>query len=298
MSKKKIDAPKPKGTLADQLKKLDKPGPGTLANRAPAPKKSAPTAPKTHAAQPQPPAPLAPKPLSDEELFALAINDVERADLFRAKYEGKASPLPPEPEPEPTITPVLSEQEQTDARDLVFEERERARFERAVGAVEPVENKLRPTLGRKQKNVSAAPFTSTKDDDSKMITPRLPRSGEGLHSVAPLVGSQRAMLNRFRKATIANDAPELNLRGDSLEDALRLLELFVHRHWKEQAVFVRIIHGRGLRSEDAPVLKPAVLAWLEGPGLRYVRGYIPELQAGGDYGSLIVELLGRERGGA
>lgn len=103
------------------------------------------------------------------------------------------------------------------------------------------------------------------------------------------------MLDRYKKRSRRHDVPERNFRGDSVEDALRQLELFVHQHWKDGARFVRVIHGRGLQSDGDPVLKPAILRWLEGPGFRYVRGYVPEVNSAGDYGSLIVELEKKQK---
>lgn len=300
----------PKGTLAEQLKKLEKDK--KLADRE-AEKRNAPTAssvkPKTSARkleaarQPdkKPAAPTQPEqaPLSDEDLFKFALNSVEDGDIFRAKYEGESKPLPPAVEkPVEQVDDASYKQPLDDesARKLVFEERDRAIFERQIGAVIPVENKLHKAIGRRRKDVHAATRGFSDEPAGDLITPNLPRTEPGLSNPGPYVHSQREMLRRFQKASIAQESPLLNLRGDSLVDALRQLELFMHREWKSQAGFVRIIHGRGLRSECGAIIKPAVLEWLEGPGLRYVRGYIPELTASGDYGSLIVELTARENG--
>ncbi|MFU8803171.1 MAG: Smr/MutS family protein, partial [Bradymonadaceae bacterium] len=186
---------------------------------------------------------------------------------------------------------MSQEEDEEEAREQVHERREEAVFERSVGPVKKLEDKYyKPPPGSR---VRDRPYSSEPAKD--LITPGLPRSGPGLNEVPSLDGAQRAMLKRLDKVRIQNAIRELNIRGDGVEDALRQLELFVHKAWKDEERFVRIIHGRGLRSENEPVLKPAVLTWLEGPGLRYIRGYVPEIQSGGDYGSLIVELVMRSK---
>lgn len=301
MSKKRDKKPSaPKGTLADQLKAIEKAEKLTRsapAHKSPPAKKQAPE-PKNEPAQKPASSPQdVPAPLSDEELFRLALNSVERGDLFRAKYEGQTDPLPlpvvdtSAKSAESETEPALDEES---ARQLVLEERARAEFARQVGSVIPIENKLHKASGRRRKDVHAATPAYSDEPARDLITPNLPRTEPGLSNPGPYVQSQREMLKRFQRAMIGREPLEINLRGDILADALRQLELFVHQAWKDQAGFVRVIHGRGLHSESGAIIKPAVLEWLEGPGLRYVRGYIPVLTASGDYGALIVELNSRE----
>ncbi|RVU40674.1 hypothetical protein EA187_19980 [Lujinxingia sediminis] len=293
------------GPLADQLKKLDldlKPGRSSEASRAPGPKASKPSAQK---APPEAQTPSEPEqtPLSDEELFEMAVEKLDPSRIFQGKYQGEASAELP-PDPHATSAASRSErapknespdpQAEEDARQHVFEARDAALFMRAVAGAKALERdeRVRPQHGKNRELRRADDPDEEPEPDNGLITPSLPRDDEGLSHIPPLTRSQRALITRYQQVAIGQRTGQINLRGDTLEDALRQLELYLHQWWKsDDPRYVRVIHGRGLHSEDGPVLKPAVLEWLEGPGLRYVRGYAPERTPEGDYGSLIVELI-------
>ena len=284
-------------TLAEQLKRV-KLEPRPL---------PAPPCPELKAEPPRPEP--EPEPLSDEDLFARAVDDMAPRDVFAGKFQGEVDGLPPRPEssPETGERPDGEEEEVQDeeaARRAMIEARDFVSFAREVGRIEPLEDRgkyyeHKPRRPRQRETEEGGlepeeprPYSSEPSHD--MVTPPLPKSGEGLSSVGPLDEAQRALLDRFRHWARRNAVEEINLRGDTVEDALRQLELFVHQRHKAGDGFVRVIHGRGLGSpEGASALKPAVLHWLEGPGFRYVRGYIPERTPGGDYGSLVIELMAR-----
>ncbi|RAL20598.1 hypothetical protein DL240_16335 [Lujinxingia litoralis] len=286
------------GPLAEQLKdlKLDLGG----KTRRPEPDTRAPEP----AARPEPTPRPSPKPapeLSDEELFEMALDKLDPSRIFQAKYQGEASAELP---PDPTRQSGASRSERADtrhdpqaeeeARQQVFEARDAAIFMRAVSGVEMLEpdRKYRPQHGKHREARQVDTEREESLPDNGLITPSLPRDDEGLSFIEPLGRAQRALIKRYQQVAIGQRTGQINLRGDTLDDALRQLELYIHQWWKsDQARFVRVIHGRGIHSEEGPVLKPAVLEWLEGPGLRYVRGYAPERSPEGDYGSLIVELL-------
>lgn len=236
------------------------------------------------------------RPLNDRELFEQAVQGLDAAQIYEAKYQGSAAAeLPPAPTAdveEQSPSPAggfAGEALEEEARQRVQEARDAALFEQMVGSVEPILDraKYRPPRRTNPAPSAAPPLPPA---DRKLSTPALPTDGEGLNFVPRFNGQQRSLKKRHARYAIANEIPQLNLRGDNREDALRQLELFIHQFWKDQARFVRVIHGRGLRSEDEPILKPAILEWLEGPGERYLRGYIPERNQAGDYGSLIIEL--------
>ncbi|MFP4597506.1 MAG: Smr/MutS family protein [Persicimonas sp.] len=244
------------------------------------------------------------EPLSDEELFAKAFEDLAAEDVYAGKFEGQGPEVPGEPAT-PSAEDTENAEGQTDeqapiddedARREIAARRERLTFERAVGPVDETVDR-----GKYRRRELPDPAKDARrlgvyrsDSPEDLNTPALPKSGEGLNYVGPLHASQKDLLKRYAKRSRRHDIAELNVRGDIVDDALRQLELFIHLEWKNSARFVRIIHGRGLRSDGAPVLKPAVLRWLEGPGFRYVRGYAPELNNAGDYGSIIVELDPKE----
>lgn len=259
--------------------------------------------------------------LSDEELFAQAVEGLAPEDIYRGKFEGEGPSFPERDQPgSPQARgqtsasqtsanqkgagqsaveqqrPGAPEPSDEEAREQLSRAREARQFEKAVG---PVDQRIERGKYRQPSMPDPAEDAARRaayrsDSPDGLITPALPKSGDGLNNVGPLDSAQRDMLDRYKKRSRRDEAPEINVRGDTVDDALRQLELFVHQQWKADARFVRVIHGRGLRSDGDPVLKPAVLRWLEGPGYRYVRGYVPEVNSGGDYGSLVVELEKKE----
>ena len=293
------------GALADQLAELDvEPTEPALGRARPAPGPPPPRASEDEVA-PSTDARIA---LSDEELFEEALQGMGSSDVYAGKFHGsvrgvprasKRYDAPPAPGARPTDDddthrrPSSPEDEER-ARARIDELREEAMFAHAVGPVDELAGSSKYYIPERDPERDAERVANRQDDDPAanpegMITPSLPTHGKGLNHIPALEDSQKGLLNRGRLWGRRHDIRELNVRGDSAEDALRLLELFVHQRWKEGDRYVRIIHGRGAGSPGGePVLKPAVLEWLEGPGFRYVRGYAPELTHDRDYGSLLV----------
>jgi DNA-nicking Smr family endonuclease len=297
------------GSLADKLKQADialpKPTTDKKADRSRRVDAIMATA---KAAEPLPPAPSEDGlDLSDAQLFERALGAIKPEAIYPGKYHGEVTGLPKPPAP-PVHTParritqaerLQKTFEEEEAREAVQSLRERSFFERMVGGVEHIEDNAKyhvPEPKAPEELLDRAtnlPYTT--EDSDELITPKMPKSGDGLHKVEALASSQSGLLKRFKLWARRESVEVLNVRGDTVEDALRQVELFFHKHWKLNVRFVRVIHGRGLNSEEQlPVLKPTVLTWLEGPGLRYIRGYAPELNTAGDYGSVIVQLRQRD----
>ena len=283
--------------LAQQLQQLDV----QVVDETPAPEPATPAHQHKHHVAEAPPEPT---PLTDEELFAQALDGMSSADIYRGKFQGEVQRLPaPPPEPvveaapQPKKSKSELERDEARAREAAAELREQALFSHVVGPVDRMGGGKYHVPQRDPNRVFDAapsfPYIAS-DEPEGWITPTLPKSGDGLHHVAQLVPSQRELIRQAQRAERERELPALNLRGELLDDAMRQLELFVHQHWRERERYVRLIHGRGLQSDDGAVIKPAVLRWLEGPGFRYVRGCAPEVAASGDYGSLIVALKPRE----
>ena len=246
-------------------------------------------------------------PLEGEALFEHVLETMTPKDLFAGKYHGSIKNLPkPKVKPEPFApgqghaqkkSKAEQERDEQIAREQLSELREEMLFTRAVGHLDEVftnqqkYHRQRPNAAKEREERTGYGAHPPEG----LITPPLPKQGEGLNRIEALHPEHRGLLNRAKLWARRESMETLNLRGDGVEDALRQLELFVHKSWKEGALYVRIVHGRGVQSEEGiPVLKPSVLHWLEGPGYRYVRGYAPELTSERDYGSLIVSLTVRE----
>jgi DNA-nicking Smr family endonuclease len=143
-------------------------------------------------------------------------------------------------------------------------------------------------LDSTSKRVSEEPPPPPEHPDRKLITPQLPKQGEGLTFVDPHQ-NHIDLLDRFDQYRDEEPVPTLKLRGFQQGEALRKLSEFIEAAADKDHSYARIVPGRGLRSDGEPVLKPAVLKWLESSGLAYIRGYAPELLDNGDYGSIVVE---------
>lgn len=75
-------------------------------------------------------------------------------------------------------------------------------------------------------------------------------------------GLQHNVLRRLRRGQFRIDA-ELDLHGLRVEEARQALSHFLHHCRLEHKQYVRIIHGKGYRSQqNQPVLKAKVNHWL------------------------------------
>jgi hypothetical protein len=289
-------------SLADKLKGIE------LKEDAPAP---APTPAPAPASIPEP---APPSHLTDDELFEQALSELGPKDTYRGKFVGDVHELPgADAMPRGGASRYARGEREADApkdlRGASKKEREAAKaaqakaeadlreevmFTRFVGLMDQVTDdskyyKQKP----REAFITLEPRGFEDEHPEGLITPMLPTDGPGLNLVEDLDDSQRGLLNRARLWGRQNDLPTLNLRGDSLDDAMRQLELFAHQQWKEGTKYVRVVHGRGVGSAaGAPVLKPAVLGFLHEKGFRYLRGYAPELTPERDYGSLVLALNG------
>jgi DNA-nicking Smr family endonuclease len=74
-------------------------------------------------------------------------------------------------------------------------------------------------------------------------------------------GLQKKVQRRIRRGVIRPEA-SLDLHGCRQREALDLLDAFIGNVIHEGLRMVVIIHGRGNRSENNPVIKPMVQRWL------------------------------------
>lgn len=305
-SAKKAEPQRFGGLLADKLKQADIELPKPADKKAERARRVDAIMAAAKPATPLPPAPGEEGELTDGQLFEHALGAIKPEVIYDGKYRGEVHGLPKAPAA-PTAAqrrgPTKAQraqqsQDEEAARAAIQDLRERSFFERMVGGVERVEAGdkyyVPPTPTAEQLLEKPEPRPYSTEHPDGLITPPMPKSGDGLSKVE-LDASQSGLLKRFKLWARREAVEVLNVRGDTVEDALRQVELFFHQQWKINVRYVRVIHGRGLNSEEQlPVLKPAVLTWLEGPGLRYIRGYAPELNSAGDYGSVIVQLKQRD----
>jgi DNA-nicking Smr family endonuclease len=82
----------------------------------------------------------------------------------------------------------------------------------------------------------------------------------------------------------------LDLHGTLADEAEAKIASFLREASIKRFRCIKIIHGRGLRSRNAPVLKRAVVSWLSGRYRRKVIAFVTARQCDGGLGALYVLL--------
>jgi DNA-nicking Smr family endonuclease len=119
-----------------------------------------------------------------------------------------------------------------------------------------------------------------------------PVDGEPLCGLAR--GVDRRHLDALRRGEIDEDA-ELDLHGLAARDARVALRVALDEAWSGGLRCVRVVHGRGRHSEQGPVLKASLAAWLAEPPLAArVLAFAPAASRAGGAGATLV-LLRRRR---
>jgi len=120
----------------------------------------------------------------------------------------------------------------------------------------------------------------------------LTREGERIYGLAP--GVDAGHLRRLRRGEV-EVARELDLHGLEARDAREDVAFELGEAFAAGERCVRIVHGRGSHSPGGPVLKEALLGWLQQPPLAgRVLAFSSAPPAQGGSGALLV-LLRRRR---
>jgi DNA-nicking Smr family endonuclease len=82
----------------------------------------------------------------------------------------------------------------------------------------------------------------------------------------------------------------LDLHGIVVEEAETEVERFFKESLRKRYQCVKIIHGRGLRSKNGPVLKEAVIKWLLSSYRRHIVAFVSARQCDGGLGAIYVLL--------
>ncbi|NNL06308.1 MAG: DNA mismatch repair protein MutS [Gammaproteobacteria bacterium] len=97
-------------------------------------------------------------------------------------------------------------------------------------------------------------------DDGFSTDPAGQKCPEQLSFVRP-GGAQKSVLKKLRNGQLTIDST-LDLHGLTVEQARQHLVQFMHESRQFGYRHVIIIHGKGFRSEEKPVIKPMVNRWL------------------------------------
>jgi DNA-nicking Smr family endonuclease len=120
----------------------------------------------------------------------------------------------------------------------------------------------------------------------------LTREGERVYALAPGVDARH--LRRLRRGELEVDR-ELDLHGQSERSAREDVAFELRDAFEEGERCVRIVHGRGRHSPAGPVLKEALLGWLQRRPLSdLILAFSSAPPAQGGSGALLV-LLRRRR---
>jgi DNA-nicking Smr family endonuclease len=82
----------------------------------------------------------------------------------------------------------------------------------------------------------------------------------------------------------------LDLHGLILEEAEAEVERFIKDSIKKRHHCIKIIHGRGLRSPNGPVLKDALITWLSGRYRKHLIAFVTARPCDGGLGALYILL--------
>ena len=82
----------------------------------------------------------------------------------------------------------------------------------------------------------------------------------------------------------------IDLHGMTLEEAEEALSAFFQQSLKKTLFCVKVIHGRGLRSPKGPVLKEALMRWLQGSFRKWVLAYSTAKDCDGGLGATYIIL--------
>jgi hypothetical protein len=271
----------------------------------------------------QPPrSPLAPekhlklpdKPMSADELFTFALNQLP-ADLkpYDLKFgTGREAPRLPEVEDEAERRAKAAEAAMP--RHLTPEQREaireatRVREQRDAFEQEMYEAGVARVTPSKRIDLQTPTTPSVADLLAKSIEPARPSLSRGAHTSPDLLDqlhdptdpsnalsippnftfAQRRLLERAQRRD--GSIPELSLRGLTLAEALPALQTFLIEQRAAGARTVRVITGKGKQSEGAPVLKGAVEGFLLSVAAHHITAFAPEITRDGDFGAFAVQL--------
>jgi DNA-nicking Smr family endonuclease len=116
---------------------------------------------------------------------------------------------------------------------------------------------------------------------------RLSDTGEYIEWTRP--GARKDLAKRLHRGDFSVQ-DYIDLHGLTLSEAEEAIIQFFKRVLTMQYSCVKIIHGRGLKSPHGPVLKEALIRWLQGPFRKWVLAYVTAKDCDGGLGATYVLL--------
>ncbi len=243
--------------------------------------------------------------LSDEEIFAACMAQMDGADIYDKKFSAKETPK----------TPASHQDGDMPHLSLSDEEKEFAIFtqEMAISNVQRLTKPAKPAhkTRNKGKYLQKAEDLAEKDIVKIDARPAVAESGMRTTYVAPAVAvtqiekgcdvveepdlaagmtaRQKQLLHSVKRHEVrCGPAIALRLRGLALNAALSRFDAFIDACIAEKKPYALIICGKGLGSDGAPVIKEGVIARCKSDPR--IAEYAPAVNGDGDFGSLYVAL--------
>jgi DNA-nicking Smr family endonuclease len=116
---------------------------------------------------------------------------------------------------------------------------------------------------------------------------RLSDTGEYIEWTRP--GARKDLAKRLHRGDFSVQ-DYIDLHGLTLSEAEEAIIQFFKRALTMQYSCVKIIHGRGLKSSHGPVLKDALIKWLQGPFRKLILAYVTAKDCDGGLGATYVLL--------
>lgn len=116
---------------------------------------------------------------------------------------------------------------------------------------------------------------------------RLSDTGEYIEWVSPRI--RRDIAQRLHRGDFSVQ-DYIDLHGMTLSEAEAAFRLFFHDALKRRLFCIKVIHGRGLRSPNGPVLKEALKTWLQGKLKKSILAYSSAKDCDGGLGATYIIL--------
>lgn len=164
-------------------------------------------------------------------------------------------------------------------------------FRRALGDVRPIASR-KPLAPPPEPGAGRTDRVRPRDDEPARRGFEIERDGERVWGRAP--GVSRALVARLAQGDPRPDR-SIDLHRHHVASAERALREAVVSAVREGQRCLRVVHGRGRRSPDGPILKDALPGWIErGPTARHVLAFATALPRDGGPGASYV-LIRRAR---
>ncbi|MEL7060304.1 MAG: Smr/MutS family protein [Acidobacteriota bacterium] len=145
---------------------------------------------------------------------------------------------------------------------------------------------------RRRRSNKRAPFPAPSDEESRQFLEAMERLGavpDKDHGAGSPTSTTTGTRRRKQAAATARVDAEIDLHGFGVREALDELDRRLPAARVQGARRVRVITGRGLRSDEGQaVVRGAVLGWLKTDGRRFVASVEPDAASRG--GAFLVRL--------